>query len=149
MTCSARVGLSRPERLALGAASAPPKAAITARAGPRGARSAIGRQLRRDERMHRRIGGERHDDGQRPRPEFLRQQFRATIEPAVAARHRDIGDVADQRIEARSALRREDARDGFAVRRVRGEPVDGLGGQRDQFPGAQQRRGLSCGLKGV
>ena len=86
MTCSARVGLSRPERLAEGAASAPPKAAITSRAGPRGARSAIVGSPASGKRMHRRVRRQRHDQRERPRPEFLRQPLRAIVETRRSAR---------------------------------------------------------------
>jgi len=47
----------------------------------------------------------------------------------------------DQRVEARSALRREDLGDGSFVGRIAAEPVDGLGREGDKPAGAQQCRG--------
>ena len=46
----------------------------------------------------------------------------------------------DERIEARPALGFVDARDRFGIGRVRGEAVDGLGGDRDRLAGEDQPR---------
>ena len=53
----------------------------------------------------------------------------------------EIGDVDDQRIEARPALGFVDAGDGAGVRRVGGEAVDRLGRHRDRLPVTDQRGG--------
>ena len=47
----------------------------------------------------------------------------------------------DQRVEARPALGGEDRGDGTLVRRIAAEPIHGLGRERDEPPGAQQRGG--------
>ena len=47
---------------------------------------------------------QRHDDRERPRPELLREPLGARVEHSVAPGHGDVGDVADERIEARPAL---------------------------------------------
>ena len=47
-------------------------------------------------------------------------------------------DMHDQRVEARALLRREDRRDRCLVERVRAEPVDRLGRERDEPALAQQ-----------
>ena len=82
--------------------------------------------------MDGRIYGKRYDNRQGPGPEFLDKPVGARIEHAIAPGHRNPGDVANERIEARTALGREDAGDRLAVGRVGGEPIDGLGRQRDQ-----------------
>ena len=48
--------------------------------------------------------------------------------------------MGDQRIEARPAFGLEDAGDGLAIGRVAGEAVDGLGRDRDDFAGFEQRQ---------
>ena len=60
---------------------------------------------------------------------------------------RDIEHMHDQRIEARPALGLEDAGDGLALRGVRAQPVDGLGGKGDQTAGGEVARGL--GYRGL
>ena len=50
--------------------------------------------------------------------------------------------VADQRVEMGPALGGEDAGDGPRIPGIGAQPVDRLGGEGDQLPGAEQRRGL-------
>ena len=143
MTCSARVGLSRPERLARGrgeraAERLDHRVRRPARGAERDRRKAGSR-----ERMDRRIGRERHDERQRTGPEFFRQPLGARVERSVAPRHIDIGHVTDQRVEARPPLGGEDARHRLAVRGVGGEAVDRLRRQRDQLAARQRRGGVA------
>ena len=46
--------------------------------------------------------------------------------------------MGDQRVEARPALGLEDAGDGRAIGGVAGQPVDGLGRDRDDLAGLEQ-----------
>ena len=147
MTCSARVGLSRPERLAEGAASAPPKAAITSCAGPRGARSAIVASPAVASGWTGASGASGTTSDSGPGQNFSRKPLGARIEHAIAPRHRDVGHMADQRIEARPALGREDARHRLAVGGVGGEAVDRLGRQRDQLAAPQRVGGIARPLR--
>jgi len=125
--------------LAEGAASAPPNAAIhvprrsawrTERNGPKAGGG---------ERVDRCLGQKGNDYRQRPRPEFPGKQPDARVDHAVAPGHRNVCHVADKGIEARPPLGRKDARDGFAVRGVGGEPVDRFGGQYDERATPQRR----------
>ena len=82
----------------------------------------------------------RHDKRQRPRPERLGQ-------PAGHIRHDGdlrngcgIGEVRDQGIEVRAALRLENSRDGNAIGRVGAESIDRLGWKCDE-PSVAQRSG--------
>lgn len=52
----------------------------------------------------------------------------------------------NQRIEARSALGREDLGDGLVLRRVGAEPVDGLGREGDELAFDQSLGGMSDGM---
>ena len=141
-TCSALVGLSRPERLALGAAIAPAERSDHVMRDPARRAKRDRRKARRHQRVHRRAGRKRRDERERPRPERFRQQLGAHAERPVAARHRHVGDVADQRIEARPALGGEDFCYRLAVLGVRGEPVDRLRRQRHELAARQRLRGF-------
>ena len=85
---------------------------------------------------------------QRPRPERRRQAPCLRCEPGDTLSRRRIGDVDDQRVEPRPALRFEDLRHRAAVGGVGAEPVDGLRRERDQPPGfklqsSARNRGLA------
>jgi hypothetical protein len=140
MTCSGRVGLIRPERLALGAAIGRP--AAFSRASARGWR-AHGEAV--EPGAAQEAGGAvrpaRQHQGQRPRPEPIRQQACLGRHPDQRARLIQIRHMDDQRVEARPALGGEDRR-GRGIRGgVAAEPVDRLGRKGDEPPGADQRRG--------
>ena len=79
---------------------------------------------------------DRRDDRQRPRPERLGEPAGEIVECASRAAARRAGDMGDQRIERRPALRGVDRRDGAIVGRVAGEPVNRFGRHRDQPAGA-------------
>jgi len=70
-------------------------------------------------------------------------QKRAASAPASAgqspasARGLDVGDVDDERIRRRAALRREDAGDGVRIQRVRAQAVHRFGREGDEFTRAQ------------
>ncbi len=72
---------------------------------------------------------DRRDDGQRSGPERAGQRHGAVVEVGDAPGRLQVGDMGDQRIEARSALGLENRRDRRGVRRVRTEPIDRLGRQ--------------------
>ncbi len=52
-----------------------------------------------------------------------------------------IGEMADQRVEMRPPLCREDRRDGMLVRRIAAESIDGLRRKGDELAGAEPTRG--------
>ena len=112
-TCAARVGLTRPEGLADGAASGPPNARSTPCAtGCAGTRIAtVGRSAVTSARQPR-IGPQRQHQRQRPRPERRRQGLGPVVEHGQPARRCDVRHVHDQRIEAGPPLGREDPRHG-------------------------------------
>ena len=140
-TCAAVVGLTWPERLALGAA--------------------IGTLGRAQQRLRDRVRRHAHGDGVEPRRRQLGDRaIRAawpapasaaparTLPPAAgraasarpaAAAASTSAHVHDQRIEARPALGREDRRHGAAVGGIRAEAVHGLGRKRDQRAAPQRR----------
>ncbi len=95
--------------------------------------------------MHRRAGRERHDQSQRPWPEFLGQSLCTLVEDAVAGRHLQAGDVADERVEAWPLLGGKDFGHGLAVGGVGGQAIDGLRRQRHKLSGAQHLRRLRDG----
>jgi hypothetical protein len=147
-TAAALVAETRPEELALGAASGRPVAAISRAAKPTGMRRPTVPSPRRDQRADAGAFAQRHDEGERAGPEGIGQPLRHGIEDADAIGHGAIGDVDDQRVEARAALGLVDARHGLPAGGVGGEPVDGLGGQRDGLAGEDQpgRAGQRLGL---
>ena len=140
-TCSARVGLIRPLALAEGAASGLPVASSRSRiAGWAGARIAI---VASPAVTREAIGGaaaERQDEGQRAGPIAFRQGAGLIAELSDFRGLIDAPDMDDERIEARTALGFVDAGDRFAVGRVGGEAVDGLGRHRDGLAGRDQPR---------
>ena len=79
-------------------------------------------------------------DRQRARPERRREPGGARVEVGLAGRRRCIGEMRDQRIERRPALRGEDRSRGGIGGRQGGEPVDRLGRHRHQ-PARSQRGG--------
>ena len=85
---------------------------------------------------------DRHDQGQRPRPEARGEFSRLRGEGSFAHRRFRIGDMRDQRIERGPSLRRIKPRDGSSIRRVRPKPVDGLGRERDETAVADEPRRL-------
>jgi len=52
----------------------------------------------------------------------------------------------DQRIEARPLLRGKDLGDGFVLRRIGAEPINGLGRKGDELPFDQGLGGIGNGL---
>ena len=87
-------------------------------------------------------GLERRDDGQRARPEAAAERQGALVEIGDRLGRFQVGDVGDQRVEARPALGGENPRHGLTVGGVGGEPVDRLGRQDDQGALAERRGSL-------
>ena len=83
---------------------------------------------------------QRHDQGQRPRPMLLGQRERVGAELADRCGRGEVGDMDDQRIEARPALGLVDSGDRCGVGGVGGEAVDGLG----RRPRPARRRGSAA-----
>ena len=81
---------------------------------------------------------QRKDQRQRPGPVARGELLGALVEHGQLARHRQRGDMDDQRVEVGPALGAEDRRHRRLAVGARGEAVDGLGRHRDQAPGAQQ-----------
>jgi hypothetical protein len=125
-TWAAVVALIRPEGLAEGAASGIPacfsSACITGWAGTRMATLAA----RGDRGRQRRARGQRENKRQGAGPEGFGQGLRLGRQDRDAPDGIDIRQMHDQRIEPGPPLGREDARHGVRVRRVGGQPVDGL-----------------------
>ena len=147
-TCSARVGLTAPLRLAEGAAIGRPAARISACAtGCAGARiatvsspavasSAIGESLARGSTS---VSG----PGQKRAASLSAVSFQRTKRLRLAG----IEHVADQRIELRPALGLEDRRDRALVGGVAAQAVDRLGREGDELALAQQPRRLGDRLR--
>ena len=140
-TWAAVVGLTWPERLALGAASGRPKAASSAWAtGWAGTRMRDRVEAGGDEVGDRRVRPLRQDERQRARPEGVGEALaHRRRRRAIAARRGERGDVDDQRVEARPALGDEDRADGARVAGVGGEAVDRLGRHGDELAAPQRR----------
>ena len=80
-----------------------------------------------------------HHQSQRPRPERVRQRQCVGIEFALRPRRREIADMRDQRIERGPPLRLIDRRHRQAIRRIRAQPVNCLGGEGGELSRADQR----------
>jgi hypothetical protein len=80
------------------------------------------------------------DDGQRARPEGPGQGHRPIVEIGDAGGDLDVGDMSDQRVEARTALGLEDRRHGGGARGVRAKAIDGLGRQQHEPTGGERTR---------
>ena len=142
-TCSARVGLTAPLRLAEGAASGRPTARISACAiGCAGARtatvsspavasSATGESFARGST---RVSG----PGQKRAASLSAVSFQRTSRFASSGPEH----VADQRVELRPSLGLEDGGDGAFVGGVAAQAVDGLGREGDQPALENEARGL-------
>ena len=89
-----------------------------------------------------RAGPLRQDKRQRPRPKLFRQGQRLAVELNEIARGVEAFHMRDQRIEARPALRLENARDRRSVGGIGAQAVHRLGRKRDEAAGAQNTRGL-------
>ena len=142
-TCSAMVGESSVNRFALGAAIGICAASINARASgcagirrptlgspavtTSGTREFFGTMIVRGPGQKR----------------FARRSAFSGPFARQPARHFDRRHVDDQRTRIRPSLGFEDALHGRFVERIRAQPVDGLGRERDQASGAQQLR-RSC-----
>ena len=110
-TCSARVGLTAPERLAEGAASGAPAAAISARAiSEPGTRTASVSSPARASRLMRQSAATGATSVSGPGPEAGGEPLGARVEPRLARGGRDAVEMGDQRIEGRAALDRVDLR---------------------------------------
>lgn len=70
------------------------------------------------------------------------QSERAVVQFGDGARGGQVGDMGDQRVEARPAFGLENGGDRPRVFRVGGQPIDGLGGQDDEAAKAQRLGGL-------
>ena len=141
----------------LGAGRADRAAGIGRRRGQRpadGAQQGLHRRMRRhtqaDRSAARRSRGrqcahlpQRNDQRQRAGPMLARPAPARFVRTRRSARPPQVGDMDDQRVEARPALGFVDARYGFRVGRVGGEPVDGLGRQ----PRPARRRGSAARLR--
>jgi hypothetical protein len=126
------VGLTRPEGLALGAAT---RAASRLQKFERDRvigdahRQAV--EARRGQQRHRTVLAARQHQGQRTRPDGCRQTARPLVEIDQPYRFVDGGHMDDQRIEAGPALGGEDRRHGAVVGGVAPEAVNGLCGEGD------------------
>ena len=136
-TWSAVVGLTAPNRFALGAATPPPNARNSACAsGCAGTRSPtvsappVVASATRGPRRRITVSGPGHAaaTSRRAASGISRAQ------PSSRAPGRE---VDDQRMRARPALHGEDLRRRLVARRIGAEPVDGLGRKRDEPAGAQ------------
>ena len=87
----------------------------------------------------------RRHEGQGARPEGLGQGAGAGVEDGDRLGLHRVGDMGDQRIEARPALGFEDGGDGGGVPRVGGQTIDGFGRQDDEPAGGQGLGGLGVG----
>ena len=88
--------------------------------------------------------------GERPRPQGLRQPLRIGIEAAEPAGRRQVLDMADERIERGPALGLIEPRHRLAVAGIGAEPIDGLGREGDEAArGEAARRGLHRRLAGA
>ena len=87
---------------------------------------------------HRHGVGDRQHQGQGTGPERLRQRPGAVVEDRDLLGARQVGDVRDQRVEARPALGLEDRRHRPRIAGVARQPVDCLGRQDDQLALAQR-----------
>jgi hypothetical protein len=83
---------------------------------------------------------QRQDQGERTRPERLRESFGDPREHALAPGLGHVGDMGDQRIEAWAALGRVNPRHGARIDGVGAEAIDGFGGKGDEAAGAQDFR---------
>ena len=141
-TASAVVEVMRPDELALGAASGRPKRAMSSAPKPCGMRSAIvSRPAVTSGWMPERLASGSTSvsgPGQKASASFSDSGSKTRD----LARHRHARDMGDQRIEARPAFCLEDAGDGLAIGRVAGKAVDGLGRDRDDLAGFEQRESL-------
>jgi len=94
-----------------------------------------------DQRGDGGVPAERQDEGQRARPVRVRQLHGLLAEFGDFNGLPNVQDMDDERVEGRPALGLVDARDRFAIGRVGGEAVDGLGRHRhDATVGDQPRR---------
>ena len=139
-TCSARVGESRFDRFALGAAIGWPDAfdqAASDRPGgaPHARRSSLP-AVTMSGMMADAVEDERQRAGPEPRGQRLGR--RRAIRATHVAGLRDTGHVDDQRVDRGPSLGREDPRDGRGVGGDRPQAVDRLGRERDQ-PAAASR----------
>ena len=98
-----------------------------------------GRESGRYRRGERRIVSPGQDHGQGAGPECRGEPQRAVIEPCEPFRCRKVGDMYDQRIEIRPALRPVDRCYRSIAVGPGGEAVNRLGRDRDQPAAAQQR----------
>ena len=140
-TCADVLGLTRPERLAEGAAIGRPAAwssacatcpdgTLTARVGKSGGRLVADRAV---------VAARQHQ-GQRAWPEALGQHMRQAGRSHLAPGAAGIGEVGDQRVVPGTTLGGEHAADRRRIGGIRAEPVDGLGAEGDQ-PAAPQQVG--------
>ncbi len=93
------------------------------------------------------IRRQRQDQGQRPRPEGVRQPLGILAETDVVHGFGGRADMDDQRVEARPPLGEENAPDGGRIGSIGGKPVDRLGRHRHQFATLERRDGgVKAGL---
>ena len=84
------------------------------------------------------LGTAGQDDRERPRPERLGEPLRADVPAEDAAlRHRDIGDMRDERVVAWPRLQPVDLADRGLARRIASEPVHRLRRKRNGQPAPQ------------
>ena len=130
--CAAVVGLTRPERLADGAATGRPTArssvCATGCAGARTATVSSPALASSDTPPSVRRGSTRVSGPGQKR----RAAARPVVEHGQRLRLGEPRDVHDQRVEARPSFRGEDGGDGAVVCRVAAEPVHGLGRKGDE-----------------
>ena len=95
---------------------------------------------------------QRQHEAERSGPEGRGQAFGLGADPGDGARGLQIGQMHDQRVEARPALRLEDPRDRHVRARVAAKAIDRLGRKGDKLALAQQRGGggkaVGIGAKG-
>jgi hypothetical protein len=93
---------------------------------------------------------ERQDEGQRARPERYGEPLRASVEDGEGGSLGEPGDVQDQRVVRRPALRLEDPGDRCGVGGEGTQAIDRLGGERHEPAGAERGRGrlYPCRVRG-
>ena len=145
-TCAAVVGLTRPKRLALGAAM--PGTPASARRGEQGVGDRMRRAAQADRRLAARRRRRRRPAGARRSPSAARART-----PRPGARRPAACVAAKRSAPARSAtwtisgcsgrppLEREDLGDRLVAVGARAEAVHGLGRKRDELAGGDQRGG--------
>ena len=139
----ARVGLIRPERFADGAAIGRPtrREQVPGERMRRNPKAQACRAPRGRDRETVQVGGAGTTRVRGPGQNASASFAAAPLNTALRLRRLRVGNVRDQRVEARAVLGGVDLGYGLRVGRVGAEAVDGLGRKRDEAACAQDRGG--------